>query len=378
MLGPFSMDTYLPAFLGIAQSLNVSPAQMQQTMSAYLLGSAFMMLFHGALSDSYGRRPIILAGLTLYTIGSMGCALAPSLPVLIACRVLQGMAVGAGFTVGRAIIRDLFDDVNAQKVLSMVSLIFGVSPVIAPMIGGVIYAQGTWRGIFWLLAALGLLLLVWVSVQLRETHPRDKRIAFSPRSLSTGYRTIIGSPRFLLLALASSIPFNGFFIYVLSAPTFLGEQLRLAPTQFFWFFGTVVIGLMSGSALSGRLAGRIRKEQQAMIGFSLMLAITVVNVAYAASGWQRAPWAFVPVAIYAFAWSLVMPLVTVTVLDLFPERRGMASSLQGALSSLTNAITAGVLAPLVMHSGLRLSVAALLLAVSGWACWWGHQRMTMK
>jgi MFS transporter, DHA1 family, multidrug resistance protein len=360
MLGPFSMDTYLPAFAGIGQALQASPAQMQQTISAYLLGSAFMMLFHGALSDSYGRRPVILIALFVYLLASIGCAIATSLPMLIACRAVQGMAVGAGFTVGRAIIRDVYDDVKAQQVLSLATLLFGI----------LLYDQLGWRSIFWLLVALAAFVLAWANVQLAESHPKEKRIRFSLGSLFAGYQHIAGSLKFLVLVLASTIPFNGFFVYVLSAPVFLGESLKLAPTQFFWFFATVVCGLMSGSALSARFAGRVSPNQQAKLAYVLMLITTLANVAYTQLATPAVPWVFIPVAVYALGWSLVMPLVTIKVLDLFPARRGMASSLQGGIGSLSNALVAGVISPLVMHSPKLLTLAALGCAVIGMICWW--------
>ena len=136
MLGPFSIDTYLPAFTGIADSLGATPVQMQQTLSAYLLGFAVMNLFHGALADSFGRRPIVLGGVALFTLASVGCALSQSIGALVFFRAVQGMSAGAGMVVSRAIIRDLFPPSEAQRVMSQVTIYFGVAPAIAPMVGG--------------------------------------------------------------------------------------------------------------------------------------------------------------------------------------------------------------------------------------------------
>ena len=133
MLGPFSIDTYLPAFSGMAQSLAATPAQMQQTLSAYLFGFALMNLFHGALSDAFGRRPVVLWGLALFTLASLGCALSQSIAQLVAFRALQGMSAGAGVVVSRAIIRDMFPPADAQRVMSQVTIFFGIAPAIAPM-----------------------------------------------------------------------------------------------------------------------------------------------------------------------------------------------------------------------------------------------------
>jgi MFS transporter, DHA1 family, multidrug resistance protein len=155
MLGPFSIDTYLPAFAGIAETLGASPLQMQQTLSAYLLGFGVMNLFHGALADSYGRRPVILGGVAVFTLASVGCALAATPAQLIGFRALQGLATGAGTVVSRAVIRDMFPPADAQRVMSQVTLFFGVAPAIAPVIGGVLFVHVGWQSVFWFLAAVG-------------------------------------------------------------------------------------------------------------------------------------------------------------------------------------------------------------------------------
>ena len=152
MLGPFSIDTYLPAFDGIARSLDATPLQMQQTLSAYLFGFAAMNLFHGALADSFGRRPVILGGLALFTLASVGCALAPTIGTLIAFRALQGISAGAGMIVSRAIIRDMFPPADAQRVMSQVTIYFGIAPAVAPLVGGFLFAHADWHVIFWFLS----------------------------------------------------------------------------------------------------------------------------------------------------------------------------------------------------------------------------------
>ena len=158
MLGPFSIDTYIPAFAGIAQSTGATPVQMQQTLSAYLFGFAFMNLFHGALSDSFGRRPIVLWGLAAFALTSAGCALAQTPGQLILFRALQGCTTGAGIVVSRAVVRDLFPPAQAQRVMSQITIYFGIAPAVAPMIGGVFIAYASWQSIFWLLTVIGALL----------------------------------------------------------------------------------------------------------------------------------------------------------------------------------------------------------------------------
>lgn len=369
MLGPFSIDTYIPAFSGIAQNLGATPVEMQQTLSAYLFGFAFMNLFHGALADSFGRRPVVLWGIAVFTLASAGCALSQSIGQLVLFRALQGLSTGAGWVVSRAVIRDMYPPDQAQKVMSQVTIYFGVAPAIAPIIGGWLFVHAGWHSIFWFLTAIGVALWVANFKLLPETLHETHRQAFNVRNLMRGYWQLGSSPRFLLLALASGIPFNGMFLYVLSAPAFLGEHLGLAPTQFFWFFLLTISGIMAGSFASGRLAGRIPPKLQIRWGFIVMVVVSLGNVAANLLFPARVSWALVPIMLFSFGWALMVPVVTLLVLDLYPERRGMASSLQAFIGSAANGIVAGAIAPLVMHSTRQLAVASLLMMSVGLFAW---------
>jgi DHA1 family bicyclomycin/chloramphenicol resistance-like MFS transporter len=375
MLGPFSIDTYLPAFSGIARSLGATPAEMQQTLSAYLFGFAFMNLFHGALSDSLGRRPVVLWGLAVFTLASAGCALSQSIGQLVFFRALQGLSTGAGIVVSRAVIRDMFAPAQAQKVMSQVTIYFGVAPAVAPLIGGWLFVHLDWHSIFWFLTFVGVALWTANFKLLPETLHLSQRQPFEVKHLMRGYWELGSNPRFFLLALASGIPFNGMFLYVLSAPAFLGELLQLAPSQFFWFFVLTIAGIMIGAWLSGRMAGRLPPKQQIRYGFTVMLLVSVVNVVANLVWVPQAWWAMFPIALFAFGWALMVPVVTLLVLDLHPERRGMASSLQACIGSTANGIVAGVLAPLVMHSALALAWTSMGMLGIGLLAWlWLHRR----
>ncbi len=369
MLGPFSIDTYIPAFSGIARTLDATPGQMQQTLSAYLFGFAFMNLFHGALADSFGRRPVVLWGVTLFTLASAGCALSQTIGQLVFFRAMQGLSAGAGIVVSRAVIRDMFPPDQAQKVMSQVTIYFGVAPAIAPLIGGWLFVHADWHSIFWFLTAVGVLLWLANFRLLPETLHPGHRQAFHPRNLMQGYGQLVSSPRFLLLALASGIPFNGMFLYVLAAPEFLGTHLALAPTQFFWFFVLTIIGIMGGAWASGRLAGTIEPKRQIRHGFVIMLGVSLVNVA-ANFVWPPHPaWSLLPIAVFAFGWALMVPVVTLLLLDLYPQRRGMASSLQAVIGSTANGLVAGAITPLVMQSTRALALTSLAMMGVGLAAW---------
>ena len=379
MIGPFAIDTYLPAFTGIAASLQATPVQMQQTLSSYLFGFAAMNLFHGALADSFGRRRVVLCGVGLFTLASVGCALSTTIGALVVFRTLQGLASGAGTVVSRAIIRDLFPPAEAQRVMSQVTIFFGVAPAIAPLIGGWLFVHLDWHAIFWFLAAVGALLWWGVLRFLPETLHVSQVQRFAPRPLLAGYKQMAASPVFMALVLASGIPFNGMFLYVLAAPVFLGEHLQLAPTQFFWFFLCTIGGIMGGAWLSGRLAGRIKPHHQIRHGFVIMFVVSVLNVALNAVFAPSAWWALPPIAIFAFGWSLMVPVVTLLVLDQVPERRGMASSMQACIGAMANGIVAGLIVPLVMHSTLGLALTSLAMMTVGVVAWiWVKPRLVFS
>jgi len=368
-LGPFAIDTYLPAFNGISESLGATPFQMQQTLSAYLLGFSVMMLLHGALSDSFGRRPVILGGLAVFALASLICAVANHVGVLIAGRVLQGMSCGAGIVVGRAIVRDLFVAVQAQRLMSHITLFFGIAPAIAPIIGGWLLVLIGWRSIFWFMMTVAILLCALAWVMLPETLPIERRQSFAPAPLIRGYWSVLSDSRFLLLTIASGVPFSAVFIFILSAPTLLGKHLGLPPTQFFWLFVFCISGIMGGAWASGRLAGRIARERQIRIGFTIVLSVAVANVLWHLFFPPTPVSVIGPVCLIAFGWSLLTPCITLMVLDLFPERLGLASSLQAFFAGLSNVITAGIVAPVAMGSVEGLTAASAILGFIGLVSW---------
>ncbi|MFZ2388419.1 MAG: multidrug effflux MFS transporter [Polaromonas sp.] len=369
MLAPFSIDTYLPAFSGMALSLGATPVEMQQTLSAYLFGFAFMNLFHGALADSFGRRPVVLWGIAMFTLASAGCALSQSVGQLVFFRVIQGLSAGAGMVVSRAVIRDMFPPTQAQQVMSQVAIYFGVAPALAPIVGGWLFVHLGWHSIFWFLTAVGVVLWSINYRFLPETLQHEARQPFEVRHLMRGYWQLGSSPRFLLLALASGVPFNGMFLYVLAAPAFLGNHLGLQPTQFFWLFLLTISGIMAGAWLSGRLAGRIAPKQQIRHGFVIMLSVSLINLAANLLFKAHVSWALIPIAVFSFGWALMVPVVTLLVLDLYPERRGMASSMQAFIGSTANGLVAGVIAPLVMHSTPALAAVSLGMMCIGLVAW---------
>ena len=367
MIGPFTIDTYLPAFPAMATSLDATMLQVQQTLTAYLLPFAAAMLWQGALSDTLGRRRVILWGLAVYVAASLFCVAATNIQMLWIGRALQGLSAGVGMVVGRAMIRDLYDGAAAQKLMAKVGIIFATAPALAPILGGWIHAFFDWHAIFVFLALFGAALWTLVWYLMPETLEESKRQSLSMRNLWAGYRSVFGSLAFMRLSIALACVFNGMFLYVLSAPVFLMTHLHLSAQDFAWLFVPMVAGLMAGSFISGRLAGKCTPQQSIRLGFALTAAASALNIALNLNGSPSLPWAVLALPLFTCGLGVIMPGLQLLALDLFPDRRGMASSCQGTVHTGINALVAGVVVPLFWGSTLTLAAGMavfLLLAVA--------------
>ncbi len=378
MLGPFSVDAYLPAFPDIARDLQVAPLAVQQTLSSYLFAYAFMMLWHGALSDALGRRPIVIAGLALYALATLGCAVAGNIETLWLFRAMQGISAGSGMVVGRAIVRDRFRGPDAQQVMSQITLVFGIAPAIAPVMGGLLLNAFGWRCIFWVLFVVVLALLGWAARSLPETLSISSRQSLHPRELWRTYVSVMCNRDYLLLAIIPALNFAAFFIYIASAPSFLIDLLGVSNYGFAWLFVPMIGGIMLGAFVSGRAAGRLSPARTMGIGYAIMFTGVATQLAAA---WFAAPvvvWHVLPIMIFTTGSAILTPSATLLLLDLFPATRGMASSLQGFVHFVLAAIIAGTIAPLLAQSlkGLAAGMAGFTLAsVILWALYRQRHRL---
>jgi MFS transporter, DHA1 family, multidrug resistance protein len=375
-IGPFSVDTYLPAFPSIEAGLHATPLELQQSLTAYLLPFSFMMLWHGAISDTVGRKSVIIVGQFIFLLASLLCAVAPSIELLWVGRVLQGLSAGAGVIVGRAVIRDLFDGIMAQRLMSHVTMVFAVAPAIAPILGGALATTLGWRSIFYFLCIVALLLLAMTWKLLPETLPMEKRQSLHPAHLLAGYKSILGSLPFIMLCLSMALFFSGFFIYVMSAPVFLIEHLGLSETGFGWLFVPIVTGMILGSAVSAKLAGRLHPAGTVILAYGIAAAAMLINLALSYALGDSVATRIPQITVYTFGMSIALPTLTLRALDMFPQRRGMAASCQGFIQTLVMSLVAGVVSPAIwdttrhlawgMVAGLVLSLIAYLVSLRGY------------
>jgi MFS transporter, DHA1 family, multidrug resistance protein len=369
MLGPFSVDAYLPAFPAIQASLNATGLEVQQTLTAYMLAFAAMSLWHGALSDAFGRRNVVLVGLIVFAVGTLGCASAHSVHYLWIFRIMQGVSAGAGVVVGRAIIRDLYSDAPAARLLSMVTMIFSIAPAIAPVLGGWVVAAFDWRSIFLGLLAFSVILW-WVCWQhLPETMPAERRQPFNPRFLARSYSDIFSSVLFQMKSGIVAFNFGGMFLFIAGAPVLLPVHLHLGPSDFAWLFVPAVSGIFLGALAANRLAGKMTFSRQIAIGYALMLAAVTGSVAYHAVLPPALPWTVLPMFFYNFGSSIINPSATLLALDLFPHIRGTVASCQSFVTTLMGALVAGIIAPALTHSVLAMALGQAAFALASLACW---------
>jgi DHA1 family bicyclomycin/chloramphenicol resistance-like MFS transporter len=369
MLGPFSVDTYLPAFPNIEATLGASPLQVQQTLTAYMFSFSLMILWHGALSDAFGRRNIILVSLCVFALASLGCAGSHSIEYLWAFRIVQGISAGAGIVIGRAIIRDLHSGPAAAKLLSLVTMIFSIAPAIAPILGGWIVKLLDWRSIF-LFLFLYTVVLVWYCYRnLPESLPVALRQPFNPRFLFESYRLVFRSVLFQLKAGTVAFNFAGMFLYVSAAPFFLSRHLGLGPSEYAWLFVPLVGGIFTGALAANRLAGRIPISRQVGIGFCFIVGACTMNVVYHLFFPPALPWSVVPLFFYTLGMSMVAPGATLMVLDLFPTIRGIVASCQSFTMTMLGAVVAGAIAPVLAGSVLWLAAGQLAFGLIALALW---------
>jgi DHA1 family bicyclomycin/chloramphenicol resistance-like MFS transporter len=371
MISPFSIDTFFPSFRAMQAEFSVSDLTMQQTLTAYMVPYAVMSLVHGPLSDALGRRPVVLWGLSLYALASLACAFAPGFGALLAFRAVQGMTAGTGLTVGRAIVRDLYDGPEAQRLMNAVTMIFSVAPALAPLLGGWIHIAFGWRAVFSFLFLLGLAVALSSWWRLPETLPPQRRtpLGFAPL-LRTTWR-VLATREFLLMSLAGGLNMGTVLMYVGAAPTIVLDEWQLDETRFHWLFVPIIGGFMIGAMTSGRMAGRVPASRQMRLGFTIMIAsaacATLLHAALPGS--LPIPVQQLAMAACSIGVQLVFPVLTLRILDMFPANRGSAASVQAFVQLVVGSLLIGVLVPLLHGRLVWLTLGSLLTATGSLLMW---------
>jgi MFS transporter, DHA1 family, multidrug resistance protein len=370
MVSPFSIDTFFPAFHAMEAALGVDAWQLQQVITAYMVPFAFASLVHGPLSDAVGRRPVMIWGMALYTVGSIACTFAPNYMSLMAARMLQGATAGVGVVIGRAVIRDLYEGPRAQRLMSITTMIFSIAPAVAPIIGGWAHVAFGWRAVFAVMTACGVIFAASAWWKLPETHPPAARVPFNVRNLAATSMTVLRHPEFLMLSFAAALNFASLACYIGSAPAIVELHWRHGETDYFMLFLPIILGILTGATISAVFARHFDLPAQVRFGLAITFSTALARV-LVHSTLDDAPVLLQQGLLYTsgIGAQFAFPALTLRMLDLFPAARGTAAAAQSFVALLITAFTFGVVAPQVLAQLSLLAWTSLgytLLAATSW------------
>ncbi|HEY3709167.1 MAG TPA: Bcr/CflA family multidrug efflux MFS transporter [Amycolatopsis sp.] len=344
--GPLSIDMYLPALPRLAVDLGASDSTVQLTLTAFIVGLAVGQVVAGPLSDAYGRRVPLLIGLALYVVGSVAAAVSPDITLLIIARAVQAMGAAAGIVISRATVRDLFSGKAMTKFFSMLMLVNGLAPIIAPVLGGQLLNFTTWRGVFVVLTGFGVLLLVVVAVAMPEPLAVANRTPARLGGVLRTYAGLLADRAFLGYALASGLMFAGLFAYISGSSFALQGVYGLSPQQFSLVFGLNGVGIVLAGQLNGRLVGRFSERTLLAAGLTVA-AVGGLGVLFAVTAGLPLIGLVIPLLVVVSSIGLVMPNASSLALAEHARSAGSASALLGVLQFAIG----GVATPLVGLGG---------------------------
>ncbi len=362
--GPVSVDMYLPAFPSIARHYDTSIDNVQLTLATFMIGMAAGQFIYGSLSDRYGRRRPLIAGTALYIAASLGCALAPSVGALIGLRFVQALGACAGMVVTRAIVRDLFYGAEAARFYSLLILVFGVSPIVGPLLGAQILAVAGWQAIFLVLVGFGLVCLLG-SLWLPETLPPERRRRGGLSELAGSYRQLIGDRKFNAYAFTQAFCGGTMLAYLVGSPAVLIDHYDLSPQAFGLIFGANALGLVAASQLTGRLLKtyRLGAVLRGAVLAQLVGAVTVLVVAITGVGGLAG--LLPPLFVVVSCFGVIMPTATALALSPFPAIAGSAAALLGGIGSTVAAVSGALVGAIALSP--TLSMATVIAVASALA-----------
>jgi len=360
--GPLSIDMYLPALPAIGRDLAASESLIQLTLTACLIGLAIGQVVAGPISDALGRRRPLLIGVAGYVLASLLCAVAPTAPILVSLRLLQGLAGAAGIVIARAIVRDLYTGSAAARYFSRLILIFGIAPILAPVLGAQIMRFTSWHGIFLALAVVTALLWLGAARALPETLPVERRRSGSLGDTVQTFRRLAADTRFLGYAVSGGLGFGAMFAYIAGSPFVLQGIYHVSPQTFSLIFGLNAVGFVITSQINGSLVGRIPPARLLTVGVTVTGVAGLALLAVILIGGLGLAAVLPPLFVLVSSIGFVVPNAVALALSRHPEAAGTGSALVGVIQSGIGA--AG--APLVGIAGITTALPmAVVIATSG-------------
>jgi DHA1 family bicyclomycin/chloramphenicol resistance-like MFS transporter len=341
-IGPFAIDMYLPALPAIGQSLGADIGGVQMSLTAFFITIGLGQLLYGPVSDMVGRKLPLYFGLGLFTAASIGCAMATDIQTLIVLRALQGLGAAAGMAIPRAVVRDLHTGTDAARLMSLLMLVFSVSPILAPLVGSAVIALSGWRGVFWAVTVAAVAGLVMIAGFLQETRPAEERVESSLGSAWRAYALLLRDRHFMGLTLIGSFALGGFFIYLANSPFVLIDHYGLTPTQYSLAFSLNAVSFIGASQLTGSLGERYGMPQVVRVAGHGAAAVMLLMLGYYLAGGDELSVLIVLYFIASAFMGLVIPTTSVLALEEHGAIAGTASALLGTLQMLIGAVMMGL------------------------------------
>jgi len=371
-IGPLAIDMYLPALPTIARGFGATAAAVQASLAAYYIGIAIGQAFYGPLSDRVGRKPALYLGLGVFLLSSIGCARAGTVQTLVVFRFLQALGGCAPIVVPRAVVRDYFDQQGSVRMLSMLMLVMGLAPILAPLIGGQLLVNFGWRSVFWLLASYAAIWLTLVWMFLPESLPSERRRRQPIGAVLAIYGRLARDRVYMGYALSGALIFAGLLAYIAGSPFVFIEIFHVAPERFGLFFGTNALGIIAGSQVNRWLAGRIETRRIVRIMLIVAMSSGLILLLDAWSGFGGFVGILVPLFCFVSSHGFVLPNTTALAMAPHGQVAGSASALLGTLQfvlgsaagSLVGAFANGTAVPLATVVA-GCGVTALLIHVVG-------------
>ncbi|MFI5682404.1 multidrug effflux MFS transporter [Streptomyces sp. NPDC051636] len=374
---PLAMDMYLPSLPEVTRALHAPAATVQLTLTACLAGMALGQLVIGPMSDRWGRRRPLLAGLAVYLVATALCAFAPTVEALVACRLAQGLAGAAGIVIARAVVRDLYDGVAMARFFSTLMLVSGAAPIVAPLIGGQILRVTDWRGVFVVLTVVGAVLAAVVWLRLPETLPPAERHAGGVAEALRAMRGLLADLPFTGYMLAGGFAFAALFAYISASPFVIQEIYGASPQTFSLLFGLNSVGLVVAGQVNGKvLAGRVRLDKVLAVGLTVTVLAATALLLMSAGALGHVGLAPVAAALFVLMSAMGVTLPNAQSLALLRTRHaaGSASALLGTCSFLVGAVASPLVGVAGEHTAVPMAVVQLAGALVALACFVGMCR----
>jgi DHA1 family bicyclomycin/chloramphenicol resistance-like MFS transporter len=354
-IGPFSIDMYLPGFPSIAAHLHTTVAHISLSLSTFFIGISVGQFLYGPLLDRFGRKKPLYVGLFLYLLASIGCALAPTADALIFMRLLQALGGCVGMVASRAIVRDIFSVGENAKIFSLLMLVVGVSPLLAPTLGGYITASLGWQYIFVVLAIISAGILIAVHYKLPDSRKPDPGVSLMPKPITIGFWTVFKEPQFYTYTFTGAMASSGLHAYIAGSPYVFMELYKVTERQYGWIFALVGMGLIGASQLNSVLLRTFRSEQIIRVALICQAVTGILLFTATALGWIDLFSTIFFIFIFLCCQGFIFPNASALSLAPFAKNAGTASALLGGIQMSMGAFTSATVSFLSNHTALPMT-----------------------